>query len=60
MAYAVTSVDEITGEETSVEGVAGIKYLSSFERYQIRATSPETLNDIIIAISWLEGEAQGT
>lgn len=53
-------MDEITGEETSVEGVAGIKYLSSFERYQIRATSPETLNDIIIAISWLEGEAQGT
>lgn len=41
----------------SVEGVESILYLSSFGYYQITATSPEALTDIIIAVSQQEGEA---
>jgi hypothetical protein len=49
-------VDARTNYEVSETEVEGILYLSSFGQYQIRATSPEALNDIIIAISQQEGE----
>jgi hypothetical protein len=36
--------------------VAGILYLEEFSRWQIRTFTAEGLNEVIISVSWAEGE----
>jgi hypothetical protein len=38
--------------------VAGILYLQEFSRWQIRTFTAEGLNEVIISVSWAEGELE--